>query len=202
LKINKTICVALRQNRYMENEQFVINQAKSGNVKAFQQLVETYSNKLYSAAYRILGNKELAEDCVQEVFIKIYKKITSFNEQSKFSTWLYSITVNTAIDIQRKQAKLKNNQSDDFETHEHQSSGPEKSVWLDNISAATQSALLQLNEDVRLAFILRHHEERSINEICQILDLNSNTVKSRIFRAVTKLREILDPKVGDYETVD
>ena len=187
----------------MENEKQVINQAKSGNIQAFQKLVETYSSKLYSAAYRILGDKEQAEDCVQEVFIKVYNKIGTFNEQSKFSTWLYSVTVNTAIDLQRKHAKHKQETSDNLEqvVCDH-SNRPEKSIWLDNISANTQRALMQLSEEVRLAFLLRHHEERSIEEISQILEVNLNTVKNRIFRAVARLREIIDPEVGDYETVE
>ena len=184
----------------MENEKLVINQAKSGNIQSFQKLVEAYSHKLYSAAYRILGDKEHAEDCIQEVFIKIYNKIDTFNEKSKFSTWLYSVTVNTAIDLQRKQAKHKSNDSEDFETFvADNADNPEKSVWLDSVSEATQRALMQLSEEVRLAFILRHHEERSIEEISQILEVNSNTVKNRVFRAVARLREIMQPRAEDYE---
>lgn len=187
----------------MKNEALIISQAKSGNIQAFQQLVEFYSHRLYASAYRILGNKEHAEDCVQEVFLKVYNKISGFNEQSKFSTWLYSVTVNTAIDLQRKHAKHNYNDSDDFELlAAENSSTPEKSLWLDNVSLATQKALMQLSDEVRLAFILRHHEERSIEEISQILEINPNTVKNRIFRGVARLREILQPKVGDYETLD
>lgn len=184
----------------MQNEKLIINQAKSGNIQSFQKLVEAYSHKLYAAAYRILGDKEHAEDCVQEVFIKIYNKIDTFNEKSKFSTWLYSVTVNTAIDHQRKLVKHNRNDSEDFETFVAGSSdNPEKLVWLDTISGATQRALMQLSEEVRLAFILRHHEERSIEEISQILEVNPNTVKNRIFRAVARLRDILQPKISDYE---
>ena len=184
----------------MENEKLIINQAKSGNIQSFQKLVEAYSHKLYAAAYRILGDKEHAEDCIQEVFIKIYNKIDTFNEKSKFSTWLYSVTVNTAIDIQRKQIKHSRNTSEDFETFvANNTDNPEKSVWLDTISETTQRALMQLSEEVRLTFILRHHEERSIEEISQILEVNPNTVKNRVFRAVARLREILHPQVDGYE---
>ena len=192
----------------MEQEQQLINQAKSGNIQAFQQLVEKYSRKLYAAAYRILNDQGMAEDCVQEVFVKIYQKINSFDERSKFSTWLYSVTVNTAIDIQRKVAKHVNShvgESPDFDQMSaEQSNTPEGEHWNRNISEQTQRALMQLGEDIRIAFLLRHHEERSIEEISQILDLNPNTVKNRIFRAVSRLREILEPrlsecKVNSYE---
>jgi len=184
----------------MQNELSLISQAQSGDIQSFQQLVEFYSHKLYTAAYRILGNKELAEDCVQEVFIKVYHKIGSFNQQSKFSTWLYSVTVNSAIDLQRKHKKHNTNESEDFEQVVCDSTtSPEASIWMDNISDATQRALTLLTEEMRVAFILRHHEERSIEEISQILDVNPNTVRNRIFRAVARLRELLSPKVGEYE---
>lgn len=78
----------------------------------------------------------------------------------------------------------------------------EKAVWISNISDLTQKAIAQLSDDVRVAFLLRHYEECSIAEICQILDINPSTAKSRIFRAVGRLRELLKPKVGDYEAVD
>ncbi|MCW8877438.1 MAG: sigma-70 family RNA polymerase sigma factor, partial [Kangiellaceae bacterium] len=173
-----------------------------------QQLVEIYSRKLYVAAYRILNDQGLAEDCVQEVFVKIYRKVGSFDERSKFSTWLYSVTVNTAIDMQRKVAKHVNSHTeeapdfDQMSAEQHRT--PESELWNRNISEQTQRALMQLGEDVRIAFLLRHHEERSIEEISQILDLNPNTVKNRIFRAVSRLREILEPrlnecKVSSYE---
>ncbi len=84
----------------------------------------------------------------------------------------------------------------------NESNQAEKELWMNNLSQITQKALMQLSEDLRIAFLLRHHEERNIEEISEILDLNPNTVKNRIFRAVARLREILQPKVGDYETVD
>ena len=184
----------------MEKDELqIIERAKSRDTQAFQQLVEAYSHKVYATSYRILGNKELAEDCVQETFLKIYTKLGSFSGQSKFSTWLYSIAVNTAIDFQRKYKKYDQNDSESFEQFVcQQTDGLEQSIWRDNIHAATQRALMQLNEELRHVFILRHHEERSIEEISQILEINPNTVKNRIFRAVGRIREILQPKIGEF----
>ena len=147
-----------------------------------------------------MGNKEYAQDCIQEVFIKVYNKLDNFNEKSKFSTWLYRVTVNTAIDLQRKHNKHSNDLSEDFDSYIcDNAQNPEKSVWLDSINQTTQRALLQLSEEIRLAFILRHHEERTIEEISQILEINPNTVKNRIYRAVARLREILQAGAGEYE---
>jgi len=143
-----------------------------------------------------------AEECVQEVFIKVFNKLSTFNRQSKLSTWLYSVTMNTAIDVQRKQAKHSKNESESFDEFHSEGTGPERSAWLEDIGETTQRALMQLSEEVRMAFILRHHEDRSIDEISQILELNPNTVKGRIFRAVARLREILQPEVGNYEAME
>lgn len=187
----------------MNSESQLIGLAKTGDLRAFQNLVELNSRKMYRAAYRILNHKEQAEDCVQEVFTKVYLKIGSFNEQSKFSTWLYSITVNTALDMLRKNAKHNQCSEQDFDQLlASEDNIPEKAVWLSNIGDITQSAIAHLSDDVRVAFLLRHYEERSIAEISHILGINPSTAKSRIFRAVARLRELLHSKVGDYETVD
>jgi RNA polymerase sigma-70 factor (ECF subfamily) len=196
----------IRHTKHMENESLLVQQAKSGDLQAFQQLVALHSHKMYSAAYRVLNSKELAEDCTQEVFLKVYRNIANFNEKSKFSTWLYSVTINTAIDLQRKQSKHTKRQTDEFEDYEDMPDSathtPHRQAFLDNLNQITQRALLQLSDDVRIAFLLRHHEGRSIKEISEILDVNDNTIKNRIFRAISQLRDILKPKVSDYETVD
>lgn len=193
----------LRHTLYMQPESDLIGLAKSGDLKAFEQLVVLNSRKTYGAAYRVLNHKEQAEDCVQEAFTKAYLKIGSFNEQSKFSTWVYTITVNTALDMLRKNAKHNHPGEHDFDQMSASDENvSEKAVWVGNISDVTQKAIAQLSDDVRVAFLLRHYEECSIAEIAQILNINPSTAKSRIFRAVARLRELLQAKVGDYEIVD
>lgn len=181
----------------------LVARAKTGETAAFNALVELNSGKMFAAAFRILQHKEQAEDCVQEAFIKMVTKISGFNEQSKFSTWLYSITVNTALDMLRKNAKHSHPEQTDFDQIESgEGNRSEDAVWLSDVGEATTSALNHLSDDVRVAFLLRHHQECSIAEICEILNINPSTAKSRIFRAVGRLRELLQSRVGDYETVD
>lgn len=187
----------------MQLEHELVALAKAGDMQAFKKLVEQNSGKMYCAAYRILNNKEQAEDCVQEAFLKMYTKLHSFKEQSKFSTWLYSVTVNEALDYRRRNAKHTHYSDHDLDQiSSSEPNAPEKAAWVGNISAVTQSAISQLSDDVQAAFILRHYQGCSINEISQILGVNTNTVKSRIFRAVGRLRELLRAKIGEYETVD
>lgn len=187
----------------MQPEIELVTLAKAGDMQAFQRLVELNSGKMYGTAYRIVRNKEQAEDCVQEAFLKMHIKLDTFNQQSKFSTWLYSVTVNVALDMLRKNAKHMQCSDYDFDQiASSESNAPEKAAWLKNLSSVTANAVNLLNDDLRVAFILRHYEGRSIEEISQILDLNASTVKSRIFRAVGRLRKTLKPKVDDYEAVD
>lgn len=187
----------------MQEEQQLIQQAKSGELKAFEALVKRYSHKTYSCAYRILHNQALAEDCSQEVFLKVYKGINNFDERAKFSTWLHSVTVFTAIDIQRKHIKQEKNEGAEFEdVHGCDKNSPQHHHAQDNLSEITQRALGQLTEELRIAFLLRHHQGFSIKEISEILSVNDNTIKNRIFRAVAQLKTLLQPKVSDYETVD
>ena len=187
----------------MQPEHELVTLAKAGDMQAFQTLVELNSGKMFSAAYRILNNKEHAEDCVQEAFLKMYTKLDSFRQQSKFSTWLYSITVNVALDHRRRNAKHNHYSDHDLDqVPATEVNAPEKAAWVGNISEMTQHAINQLSDDVRAAFVLRHYEECSIEEISQILGVNANTVKSRIFRGIGRLRELLHTKAGDYETVD
>ena len=181
----------------MDHQIDLIEQAKSGCMRAFQQIVETYSHKAFAVAYRILNDKGHAEDCVQEVFIKIHKNIQTFDQRSKFTTWLYSVSVNCAIDIQRKLKKHQNNGAEGLEQLEEQvNNNPESTYSNRSLLQSTQRALSQLSEEVRVAFVLRHFEEKSIDEISHILDVNPNTVKNRIFRGVARLREIMKSQIG------
>ncbi|MCJ8269530.1 MAG: RNA polymerase sigma factor [Psychrosphaera sp.] len=187
----------------MQNENLLVQRAKSGDLQSFEQLVTLYSHRTYSAAYRILNDQGLAEDCAQEVFLKVFNKIGDFDGKSKFSTWLYSVTTFTAIDLQRKQVKVQQREGTEFEDiHGNEAHSPQQQLHQDKLNQVTQGALAQLSEELRIAFLLRHHEGCSIKEISEILDVNGNTIKNRIFRAISQLRNLLKSKVSDYETVD
>lgn len=187
----------------MQHEYDLVAQAKTGDMQSFRQLVELNSGRVFSAAYRILNNKEQAEDCVQETFIRMFTKLDTFDFQSKFSTWLYSVAINTALDYRRKNAKHQHQSEYDFD--QMQASNlhtPEAAAVATSLGEITQRAINQLNDDIKAAFVLRHFEGCSIEEITQILGVSASSAKSKIFRAVSKLRQILGPQVGDYENVD
>jgi len=181
----------------MPNELEQINRAKRGDALAFQEIVQKYSSKVYALAYRILCNKECAEDCTQDVFLKVYKKLPEYRIASSFSTWLYSVTANTAIDLQRRAAKHPPGNSEASELLAAEKSiNPENQLWQKQMGQLSAKALQQLPTEVRVAFVLRHYQGCSIEEISQIQNQNPNTVKHRIFRGVKRLRDILDSKVN------
>ena len=197
----------------MRTEHELIKLAQTGDMRAFEQLVELNSDKLFGIAYRIVQDRQAAEDCVQEAFLKAYLKLDTFKLESKLSTWLYTITSNVALDMLRKRAK----QPDTIELNPELQSSlvsnrsalenvPEAEAVNKNLAGLTQAALSHLSADVRAAFTLRHYEECSIEEITQILGISKSTAKSRIFRGVERLRQLLQPKIttqaGTYETLD
>ncbi|GHA03905.1 RNA polymerase sigma-H factor [Arenicella chitinivorans] len=187
----------------MRTEHELIKCAQAGEIRAFEQLVELNSDKLFGVAYRIVQEQQAAEDCVQEAFLKAYLKLETFKLESKFSTWLYTITSNVALDMLRKRAKhphtieLNPELQGSLSAHQFEfDNTPETHAVNKNLAGLTHAALSHLSADVRAAFTLRHYEECTIEEITQILGISKSTAKSRIFRGVDRLRQLLQPKIS------
>lgn len=179
-----------------ETEQKTISDAVKGDRMAFRQLVLDHSHAMFRVAWRLCNDESLAEDIVQESFIKAWRKIGDFRMQSSFRSWLHRITVNTAMDLLRKQSRRRQFETDEpeFETAE-MSVLPRTDVQID-IRSQAGAAMQQLSDTERAALLLRHYEGHSIKEIAQILELTSDASKQAIFRAVQKMRVALQPLVG------
>ena len=183
----------------------LVRRAQGGDTEAFGRLVKQHSAMLFQVAFRLTGNEANAEDVVQDAFVRAYRKLDRFDGRSAFGTWLYRITVNCSMDAMRK--KQRNRESTDLEpvleqkqpsTHDP---SPQRLAMSREISEQVTSVLEQLSAMERTAFLLKHHEGRSLIEISEIMDLRVNAVKHAIFRAVKKLRAELAPLVrGNYET--
>ena len=140
--------------------------------------------------------RSAAEDIVQEAFIKAWRKIGDFRMQSGFRSWLHRITVNTAMDYLRKQARVKQHETPQPEL-EHLAAGstsPKHDIQID-VQAQTRAAMMNLSDTERAALMLRHFEGHSIKEIAQILNMSSSACKQAVFRAVKKMRVELAPLV-------
>jgi RNA polymerase sigma-70 factor (ECF subfamily) len=173
-------------------------EARRGDRDAFRGLVQRYSPALFRLAYRMTGNEQDAEDVVQETFLKAYRRLGQFESRSLFSTWLHRIAANCAYDLMRRRARQKEDPGD-LSTIPQASTAepsPDRIVLSGEIASRLAAALGRLSPAERSAFVLRHHEGLSIQEIGATLGLETSAVKQCIFRAVRKMRLALSPLAG------
>ena len=182
-----------------KNIQDIIQQAINGQESAYEALLHRYKNGIYNMIYQMIKNREEAEDLVQETFIKAFNSLESYNDNYAFSTWLYKIAFNHCIDAIRKK-KLKTFPLDrpiqlrDGEVkHEikDETHSPEGDFLFAEKKKRIQITINSLPKRYRQAIILRHQEDRSYEEISQILNIPLGTVKARIFRAREMLKKRL-----------
>jgi len=178
-------------------EQQIVRRAAAGDRTAFRELVLEHSHAMFRLAWRLTCDESVADDIVQEAFIKAWRKIGDFRMQSSFRSWLHRITVNTAMDHLRSQAARNRHETHepDWERLQAGSTTSRADVQID-IRAQTQAAMMNLSDTERSALMLRHFEGHSINEIANILDLTTGACKQTIFRAVKKMRIELRPLVA------
>ena len=156
-------------------------------------MVDEHGRNLYSLAFRMVGNQHDAEEVVQEAFMKAWRNLDNFDGKSKISTWLYRIATNCALDLLRGRGRYEGRQAEveDMNQTPSKQSGAESKVYADQMNQKVREALDDLAPKERSAFVLRHFEEHTIAEISQIMSMNPNAVKQAIFRAVRKLRGVL-----------
>jgi len=181
------------------NDVGLVRKAKAGDGKAYDELTVMYKDIVFKIIHRMVHNQQEAEDLTQEAFIKAYNSITSFNEEYAFSTWLFKIATNNCIDYFRKR-KLKTHSMDetirykDDEIHqEYADPDPdvEREIIADEKSRTIRKAIEELPDKYRIVIKMRHQEEKSYEEISELLDLPLGTVKARIFRAREMLNKAL-----------
>ena len=177
----------------LKNVQEITDRVKQGDQEAFRILVETYQQYAFNLAFRILQNEEEARDAVQESFIKIWTKICDFRSSQKFTTWLYRIVTNSALDRLRALKRRGQVGLDQIPEMLLSSNTMRPDRQLDNKEIAQVIRILagKLSEKQQLVFILRDIEGQTSEEVEQILDLTSNAVKSNLFHARKAIREKL-----------
>lgn len=182
----------------MREDAAAVALARDGDAGAFQSLVERHSRLVFRVAYRMTGNESDAEDVVQETFLKAYRQLGRFESRANFGTWVYRIAVNCAIDYMR--ARPKRETAEDGEVLERMAGdggqpGADDLVLAGEIGRRVHAALDLLSDMERAAFVMRHYQGFSIEEIGRALGLKTNATKHSIFRAVRKMRTALEPFV-------
>lgn len=163
----------------------ILIRASEGDMDAFEEIYRATSGCVYNAAFRIVNNREDAEEITQEVFLTIYQKLKGFRFQSSFKTWVYRITVNSAINYSKKRAreKAKAAEYDNGPWPGSASDEMERKIDAEHREKTIASMLDVLNPDQRACIVLRNIEGLSYREIAESLRININTVRSRLKRA-------------------
>lgn len=180
------------------NEEALIARARRGNRNAFGELVRRHSSRVYGMSFKMLKNREDAEDNLQNVFCKAYGKIQQFEGNSQFSTWLTRIAINEALMMLRKR------RSEDVATYDcgdQAADSPDVKAEVRDLRADPErqyqtkelaaKALDALQPTLKYTFILQKGEGWTSRELAEALDITAETVKSRIFRARVRLRQQL-----------
>lgn len=180
-------------------EKRLTQRAKRGDREAFAELIEIYKDKIFQLAYRMVGNRQDAEDITQETFLRVYANLHTYDDSYKFSTWIYRIATNLCIDRGRKKRP-------DFSLDEETEAGqgmdwysrlsssertPEDKVVTQELQETVQDALSHLQPKYRSIMILRYIEDLSLQEISDIVKLPITTIKTRIHRGREALRSKL-----------
>jgi RNA polymerase sigma-70 factor, ECF subfamily len=179
----------------------VVARVKAGDHDAFRHLVERHSRSVFRLAYRLTGHEQDAEDVVQETFLRAFREIRRFEARSSFATWLYRITVNCSHDLLRQRPRGGTRPSlDDPDTRvadeladASAAADPLRELTSRRIDERVQAAMSGLSGQERSAFVMRHYEGLSIEEIGGVLNLKASAAKHSVFRAVQKLRRSLEP---------
>ncbi|MBE6631968.1 MAG: sigma-70 family RNA polymerase sigma factor [Ruminococcaceae bacterium] len=187
----------------LNDDLVLIKKASNGDSDAFGQLIIKYQNLVYNVCYQFLRNSDDAYDVSQDVFLKAYRSIRTFRGECSFSTWLYRITQNAVKDHISRETRHRTVQmssltiDDDKETEidlpdSDENGMPDVFAERKDTIKAVRDAISALPEMYKEVIVLRDIEERSYEEIAEMLGIELGTVKSRIYRARISLKEFLE----------
>jgi RNA polymerase sigma factor (sigma-70 family) len=168
----------------------LVKDCLNGNNEAFAELVSRYKNIIYKTVYRYINDREEANDISQEVFIKIYKSLKSYNPEYKFSTWSVRIATNFTFDVLRKK-RVNSIPIEEIENVSREENTPEKRYISKERTLLIREAINSLPENYRIPIIMYHQKGLAYKEIAEQLGKPMSIIKNRIFRARLALRENL-----------
>ena len=191
-------------------DRLLVAETLEGNQLSFQLLIERYQDRLFGLVRHYTKSAVEVEDIVQDTFIKAYRKLESFQHQSSFSTWIYRIAVNTALDFLKRSGRNPVQTVEDPEVVAEgpqprtsaQLAPPDAALEREEIAEITKNVLAELPEIFRTVLVLREFEDLSYQEMAEVLSVSIGTVESRLFRARARFKEALlrlYPEYGQME---
>jgi RNA polymerase sigma-70 factor (ECF subfamily) len=186
-------------------EKELVLQAQKNDHLAFEKLMQQYDHQVLSMAYQLTGNTFDAEDIYQEVMLRVYQKLDSFRFESRFSTWLYRIVVNCALNYRKQKSRHKHISIDHFQDDEKYwqypsdpTSRPDTRAINNEISEQISRTLEKLSMMQRVVFVLRFNEDFKLSDIARIVGCSTGTVKNHLFRSTQKMRQALARYNNNY----
>jgi RNA polymerase sigma-70 factor, ECF subfamily len=197
--------VSVRDQLRAADDSAVVTAFLGGEERAFSELVDRYQTRLLNFIYRTIGDRDRAEDLVQEVFIRVYRHLHRFDRSKKFSTWAYTIASNLAKNELRNRSRnplvlfqtMQGASEDDDRPLEFEDSStrPDDMYRKRHLRELVEDTVAKLPEHHRQVFVLRELEGKSYEEIAEITDCNLGTVKSRLNRARSAFAAIIEPQM-------
>lgn len=197
--------ISVREQLRTADDSSVVTTFLAGEERAFQELVERYQTRLLNFVFRTIGDRDRAEDLVQEVFIRVYRHLHRFDRSKKFSTWVYTIASNLAKNELRNRSRnpmvlfqtLRGAHEDEDRPLEFEdtTARPDDMYRKRHLRELVEETVAKLPEHHRQVFVLRELEGKSYEEIAEITDCNLGTVKSRLNRARTAFAAIIEPHI-------
>lgn len=178
------------------DENYVIKQVLSGNKQAYTDIIHAYKTPLYATILRMTNNQQLAQDLVQEAFIKIYEQLANYKEGS-FKSWLYRVAINHCIDeLRKKHYQFKNEPLQEGQLVE--TTHPEVIYLKKESERQLEQLLNELPEQERMILLLRYSNELSYEQIAELLKISLSDVRNKLHRSKKKMREKIR-KRGDFD---
>lgn len=186
------------------NEEEIVKQLKSGNYTNYDKIVDLYKNRVFGMAYKFTGDYDESQDLAQEVFLKIYRQIKNFREESKLSTWIYRISVNTCLDWKKKKERMKSINFSNMVNEENkdqiidikdESLSPDKIVLQDEDQKQVHKLIYELSDKYKTVLIMYHFNEMSYQDIARALDIPERTVETRLYRARRMLKDKMSKEI-------
>jgi len=178
----------------INNNADLIQKASSGDLTAYKEFIRLYSSRVHAIAYQMVGNSIDAQDIAQEVFVKLYRSLSTYKTRFHFGTWLFRLTVNHSIDYLRKHNRQKNVSLENFQDEsvlKDRAPLPDRSLELNELKGAIQQISEGLTRKQRKVFVLRDLQGFSSDEVARILNCRPSTVRVHLSKARRLVKDSL-----------
>ncbi|MGH7593624.1 MAG: RNA polymerase sigma factor [Gemmatimonadales bacterium] len=179
-----------------DGDQSLIHRAAAGDVAAARSLYDRHAPRVFRLAYRLCGDRDLAGDLTQDVFVRVFRQLGQFRGESAFTTWLHRVAVTTCLNTLRKVQRFRNREVALQHADDHSAVGADRDPVL---HSALTAAIEALPEGLRIALVMHAIEGYTHGEIAAILGIAEGTSKSRVSEARARLRESLAGHGKEYD---